>query len=113
MRKQMLFVAEYELTWAALDAVIAKRLEWDDAKPEGFHFIGEYVWQDGEPPFRGVAIIEAESVEALNGFVLHYGPTLSMRIHPASDVVSAIASVGANGDGKQPRRSQRPAKRRR
>lgn len=111
----MLFVAEYELTWPALDAVIAKRLEWDDAKPDGFRFIGEYVWQDGEPPFRGVAIIEAESVEALNGFVLHYGPTLKIRVHPASDVVSAIASVGAGTEGAQPRkrRAQRTGKRRR
>ena len=97
----MLFVAEYELTWPTLDAAIAKRLEWDEAKPDGFRFIGEYVWQDGEPPFRGVAIIEAESVEALNSFVLHYGPTLRIRVHPASDVVGAIAGVGANGNGSR------------
>ncbi|HXQ22850.1 MAG TPA: DUF3303 family protein [Candidatus Acidoferrales bacterium] len=87
----MLFVAEYELSWEMLEAVIAKRLEWDDAKPDGFRFIGEYVWQDRDPPFRGVAIIEADSVEALNGFVLHYGPTLKVRLHAASDVVSGIA----------------------
>jgi len=96
----MLFVAEYELTWPALDAAIAKRLEWDDAKPDGFRFVGEYVWQDGDPPFRGVAIIEAESVEALNAFVLHYGPTLKIRVHPASDVVSAIAGAGAPSNGR-------------
>jgi len=93
----MLFVAEYELSWEALDAVIAKRLEWDDAKPEGFRFVGEYVWQDGEPPFRGIAIIDADSVEALNSFALHYGPTLKIRVHPASDVVSAIRMVSGNG----------------
>ena len=104
----MLFVAEYEISWPTLDAAIAKRLEWDEAKPDGFRFIGEYVWQDGEPPFRGVAIIEAESVEAINSFVLHYGPTLKMRVHPASDVVTAIAGGGANTP--QPKR---PAKRRR
>jgi hypothetical protein len=111
----MLFVAEYELTWPTLDAAIAKRLEWDDAKPDGFRFIGEYVWQDGEPPFRGVAIIEAESVEALNSFVLHYGPTLTVRVHPASDVVSAISGVGATSNGTRGARppAPRPAKRRR
>ena len=96
----MLFVAEYELTWPALDAAIAKRLEWDEAMPDGFRFVGEYFWQDGDPPFRGVAIIEAESVEALNAFVLHYGPTLKVRVHPASDVVSAIAGVGARTNGR-------------
>src|SRR3989442_5235127 len=94
----MLFVVEYELSWEALDAVIAKRLEWDDVKPDGFHFVGEYVWQDSDPPFRGVAIIETDSVEALNSFALHYGPTLRLRVHPASDVVSAIRMV-RTGDG--------------
>ncbi len=111
----MLFVAEYEITWPTLDAAIAKRLEWDGAKPDGFRFIGEYVWQDGEPPFRGVAIIEAESVEAINSFVLHYGPTLKMRVHPASDVVTAISGAGAGGDAAARPKSQsrRPSKRRR
>ncbi len=86
----MLFVAEYELHWESLEAVIAKRMEWDAVQPEGFRFVGEYVWQDREPPFRGVAIIEARSVEALNSFTLHYGPALKIRMHPASDVLSAI-----------------------
>ena len=110
----MLFVAEYELSWPTLDAAIAKRLEWDDAKPDGFRFVGEYVWQDGEPPFRGVAIIEAASVEALNSFVLHYGPTLKVRVHPASDVVSAISGAGLNGNGSGASRAKprRPTKRR-
>ncbi len=89
----MLFVAEYELEWEHLDAVIAKRLEWDAVQPPGFRFVGEYVWQDHTPPFRGVAIIEAASVEALNSFALHYGPALKIRTHAASNVVSAIASI--------------------
>ena len=88
-----MFVAEYEVTWEALDAVVAKRLEWDAVKPDYFEFIGEYVWQDHDPPFRGVAIIDAGSVEAVNGFVLHYGPTLKLRVHPATDVVSGITQV--------------------
>jgi hypothetical protein len=96
----MLFVAEYELTWEMLEAVIAKRLEWDDAKPDGFRFIGEYVWLDCEPPFRGVAIIDADSVEALNSFVLHYGPTLKVSLHAASDVVSGIALARPTGSPK-------------
>lgn len=87
----MLFVAEYELEWEHLEAVIAKRLEWDAVQPAGFRFVGEYVWQDHAPPFRGVAIIEAATVEALNSFALHYGPALKIRTHAASDVVSAIA----------------------
>ena len=103
----MLFVAEYELTWESMEAVVAKRIEWDDAKPDGFRFIGEYVWADRDPPFRGVAIIETDSVEALNSFVLHYGPSLKIRVHAASDVVSAITAIGA---GRRPVRD-RPRKR--
>lgn len=90
----MLFIAEYELSWETLEPVIAKRIEWDAVQPEGFRLVGEYVWQDRDPPFRGVAIIEAQSVEALNAFVLHYGPTMRISIHPASDVVSSIAALG-------------------
>ena len=91
----MIFVAEYELTWENLEAAMAKRLDWDEVRPDTFHFLGEYVWADYDPPFRGVAIFEAESVEDLNNFVLHYGPTLKMVTHAASDVVSAI--TGARG----------------
>jgi len=98
----MLFVAEYELTWDRLDAAIAKRLEWDEVKPDDFRFVGEYIWQEGAPPFRGVAIIEAASVDALNSFALHYGPTLTMRMHPASDVVSALR-MATNGATPTPR----------
>lgn len=89
----MLFVAEYDLRWEDVDAAIAKRLEWAEHTPEGFRFVGEYIWPNHDPAFRGVAIFEAESVEAVNSFVLHYGATLRMRVHPASDVLSAIAAA--------------------
>jgi len=108
----MLFVAEYELSWEMLEAVIAKRLEWDAEKPDDFRFIGEYVWQDHDPPFRGVVVVEAGSVEALNAFKLHYGPTLKVKVHPASDVVAALHRLGNVRAAKaSPRR--RTAKQRR
>mgnify|MGYP000020159574 CR=1 FL=1 len=105
----MLFIAEYKLTWESLDAVIAKRLEWEEIQPEGFRFVGEYVWQDGATPFRGIAIIEADTVGALNSFVLHYGPTLQMSFHPASDVASSIQQVrgGTKTRGARRRGSKR------
>jgi hypothetical protein len=96
----MLFVAEYELRWDVLDAVVAKRLEWEVVKPDGFRFVGEYVWQDGDPAFRGVAIVEADEVEMLHAFVLHYGPTLTMHIHPATDVATAIREIGGRARAK-------------
>lgn len=90
----MIFVAEYDLTWDNLEAAMAKRLDWDEVCPDTFRFLGEYVWADRDPPFRGVAIFEAESVDDVNNFILHYGPTLTMSVHPASDVVSAITGAG-------------------
>ncbi|RMG15160.1 MAG: hypothetical protein D6731_08910 [Planctomycetota bacterium] len=93
----MLFVANYEVTWEALETAVAKRLEWNEAKPDSFRYVGEWVWHEGDPPFRGVAVVEVGSVEDLNAWVLHYGETLSLRIRPATDVVSGIASLGALG----------------
>jgi len=94
----MLFVAEYEFGWETLSAVVARRLEWSDAQPDGFRFVAEYVWQDREPPFRGVAILDVDDVEVLNAFALHYGPTLKMALHPATDVATGIAQVRHGGE---------------
>lgn len=105
----MIFVAEYDLTWDTLEAAMAKRLDWDEVCPDSFRFLGEYVWADRDPPFRGVAIFEAESVDDVNNFILHYGPTLTMSVHPASDVVSAITGAGRAPTPK----TKKPAKRRR
>jgi len=102
----MLFIAEYEFGWEALSAVVAKRLDWDASQPDGFRFVGEYIWQDREPPFRGIAVIEAQGVEALNAFALHYGPTLKMAIHAASDVQSGIALLH-QAPAAQPRARKR------
>ncbi len=104
----MLFVAEYEFGWESLSSVVAKRLEWGETLPEGFRFVGEYVWQQREPPFRGIAVIEADAVEALNAFVLHYGPTLKLTIHPATDVASGLAQVHHEATAPPPRRSPAP-----
>jgi hypothetical protein len=100
----MLFVAEYELEWNALEAVVAKRIEWDDVCPPGFTFVGEYVWADRDPPFRGVAIIEADRVEVLNAFALHYGPALKLRVFPASDVASSIKLLQGGAPAKTRKR---------
>lgn len=107
----MIFVAEYELTWDNLEAAMAKRMDWDEVRPDTFRFIGEYVWAHRDPPFKGIAIFEADSVEDVNAFILHYGPTLKMAAHPASDVVSAITA--AAGEHAAPAKPSQPAKRRR
>ncbi len=104
----MLFIAEYEFSWDMLDAAVAKRLEWDQAAPEDFAFVGEFIWAHGDPAFRGVAIFQCESVDSVHQFVLHYGPTLRMRVHPATDVLSAIAAyTGQRPAGHQAGRPKR------
>ena len=109
----MLFVAEYEFGWEALATVVAKRLEWGEMQPDGFRFVGEYIWQDREPAFRGIAVIEAREVEVLNAFALHYGPTLKMVIHAATDVRSGIAMLHDAQPAMAPRRATRRAPHRR
>ena len=95
----MLFVAEYSVGWDALEAAVAKRLEWGELKPDTFTYVGEYTWHEGDPPFRGVTIFEAASVEDVHAFVLHYGATVQFRIHAASDAMSAIETLLASTGG--------------
>lgn len=87
----MLFALEYALAWDRLDEAIAKRIDWDEVQPDDFRFESEHVWPDADGGFRGVAIVEVGSVEALNSLIVHYGPVLRLRASPASDVLSSIA----------------------
>jgi hypothetical protein len=103
----MLFVAEYTLDWEDVETAAAKRLEWGEVQPESFRMVGEYVWHNGEPPFRGMAIIEAASIEDLHSFVLHYGETLRMHLYPATDVMGGIAALEAVGATRAPRQKKR------
>ncbi len=89
----MLFLAEYSVTWDMLEAAVAKRLDWEQILPEGFRYIGEYLWHQGDPPFRGIAIFEVESMEDVHAYVLHYGPTLKIELHPVTDLRTGIESL--------------------
>jgi hypothetical protein len=102
----MLFVAEYDVQWDMLEAAAAKRLEWNEVDHPGFRFVGEYVWPAGDPAFRGVAVFHADSVELVNAFVLHYGPSITMRVHPASDVVSSVRALKGESASSAGRRAQ-------
>ncbi|MDJ0868161.1 MAG: hypothetical protein QNK03_18790 [Myxococcota bacterium] len=87
----MRFALEYSIAWAHLDQAIARRIDWDEIQPEDFRFEAEYVWPDADGGFRGVAIVEVGSVDALHSLIVHYGPVLTLRASPASDVLSSIA----------------------
>lgn len=97
----MLFVVEYTIAWTELDTVLAKRMEWEAVKPPSFRYIGEWVWQEADPPFRGMAVIEAEGVDSLNAYVLHYGPSVKVKIHPATDVPSAMKQAAPSSKEKR------------
>lgn len=110
----MLFVVEYTLEWDGVEIAAAKRLEWPEVRPETFRFVGEYIWHNGSPPFKGVAIVDVESIEDLHQFVLHYGATLQMKVHPATDVlggIQALDSVGAPRATKKPKKKRARKKR--
>lgn len=106
----MLFVAEYELDWDDLEMAAAKRMEWQEVMPETFRFVGEYVWHNGAPPFRGIAIFEVGEADDVHAFVLHYGATMSMRISPATDVMSALGAVQGRAEAA-PAAKQAPRRR--
>ena len=95
----MLFVAEYKVTWDMLEAAVAKRLDWEQILPEGFRYVGEYLWHQGDPPFRGIAIFEVESMEDVHAYVLHYGPTIQIELHPATDLRTGIESLSKASSG--------------
>jgi len=88
----MRFALEYEVGWDQLEQAIAKRIDWDEVQPEDFRFECEYIWPDPGGGFRGVAIADVGSSAALNSLIFHYGPVLKIRVSPASDVLSSIAS---------------------
>jgi len=54
----MLFVAEYELNWDALDAVVAKKMDWNEIRPDGFRSSASTSGPIATA-FRGIAVIEA------------------------------------------------------
>jgi hypothetical protein len=103
----MLFVVEYTIAWTELDTVLAKRMEWEAVKPPSFRYIGEWVWQEADPPFRGMAVVEAEDVDSLNAYVLHYGPSVKVKIHPATDVPSAMKQATGRGPAPAPKEKRK------
>lgn len=104
----MIFVIEYTVAWADLDTVLAKRMEWEGVRPAGFKYVGEWVWQQAEPPFRGMAVVEADSIDVLNAYVLHYGPSIKVQIHPATDVPTAMKQA-MGGAERAPAKEKRKA----
>jgi hypothetical protein len=98
----MLFLATYEIALENVETAMAKRLEFDEVKPEGMRILCEYAIHGRSAPLGGFFVFETDDVEVLNLLVVYYGTTVRIDIRPCSDVLSAIAvtqkSLAAKAD---------------
>ena len=91
----MLFLGHYSVDVDKLEMAMAKRLEWDEVKPDGFRMVCDYVVLGKSAPFEGGMVIETANAEDLNTLILYYGETVKIDLRPASDVLSAIQMTRA------------------
>jgi hypothetical protein len=96
----MLFLATYEARIADLDAVIAKRLEWDVVAPPGMKLVGEWVAHGSGDIVKGVVVFETNDPADIQTLVMYYGTAVKFDVRPASDVPSALERTRAVLDGK-------------
>lgn len=92
----MLFLARYEIELENVETAMAKRLEFEELKPDGVRIVCEYSVHGVSAPLSGVLVFEADDVSALNFLVLYYGRTVKLDIRPCSDVLSAIKTTQAS-----------------
>jgi hypothetical protein len=97
----MLFLANYEMKLAHLDAAIAKRLDWDVAAPETMKIVGEWVAHGSGEVVRGVLVFETSDPADIQSLILYYGTTVTFDVRPASDVPSAVERTRALLDARQ------------
>jgi hypothetical protein len=86
----MMFLATYEVDLEHLETAMAKRLEFEEVKPESMKIVCEYAVHGRTAPLGGVLVFETDDVEVLNFLVVYYGKTVRLDIRPCSDVLSAI-----------------------
>ncbi len=98
----MLFLAFYETSLAKMEAVIAKRLDWDVAAPPSFKLVAEYVQHGSSDPIRGVIVFETDDAGDISTLILYYGETVKLDVRVASDVRTAIARTRALVEGSEP-----------
>ncbi len=89
----MLFLARYTIAMEDVETAMAKRLEFEELKPEGMRILCEYTAHGVSEPLSGVLVFETDDAEVLNFLVLYYGKTVKLDIRPCSDVLTAIAAT--------------------
>jgi hypothetical protein len=91
----MLFLAQFQIDLDQVEIAMAKRLEFDECKPDDLQIICEYNWHGSSTQLGGFFVFEAPDVSALNFLVMYYGRTLRLDIRPCSDVLSTIQTTRA------------------
>ena len=86
----MLFLARYTVELEDVETAMAKRLEFEELKPESMRIVCEYTAHGVSDPLSGFLVFETDDVEVLNFLVLYYGRTVKLDIRPCSDVLDAI-----------------------
>jgi Domain of unknown function (DUF3303) len=89
----MLFLARYVIELANVETAMAKRLEFEELKPENMRIVCEYTAHGVSEPLSGFLVFETDDVQVLNFLVMYYGRTVSLDIRPCSDVLTAIATT--------------------
>lgn len=86
----MLFCAQYSVDPDNLEMAMAKRLEFDEVRPDGLRVVCEYTLHGKPPPYGGFMVVETDDPAALNFLVIYFGKTVTFDIRPCSDVVTAL-----------------------
>jgi hypothetical protein len=86
----MMFLASYQIDLEHLETAMAKRLEFEELKPESMRIVCEYAVHGRTAPLGGFLVFETDDVEVLNFLIVYYGKTVQLDIRPCSDVLSAI-----------------------
>ena|SRR5581483_11916008 len=86
----MLFLARYTIALEDVETAMAKRIEFDEVKPDSMRIVCEYAAHGVSAPLSGVLVFETDDVEVLNFLVLYYGETVQLDIRACSDVLDAI-----------------------
>ncbi len=89
----MLFLARYTIEQEDVETAMAKRLEFEELKPDGMRIVCEYTAHGVSDPLSGFLVFETDDAEVLNFLVMYYGKTVQLDIRPCSDVLDAIRAT--------------------
>jgi hypothetical protein len=95
----MMFLAQYQVELEHLETAMAKRLEFDEVKPESMKIVCEYQLHGRTSPLAGFFVFETDDVDVLNFLIVYYGRTVQLDIRPCSDVLTAINLTRKNLEG--------------